>query len=82
MFTGIIPTEIGKLNKLKILTIENNNIYGAIPSELGLLNILQVLKLGECNFNDTKLCFVTIYSLTFLFFALYHCMLIQQEIML
>ena len=42
--TGKIPSELGKLDKLKYLDLSNNFLKGAIPAELGDLANLQVRK--------------------------------------
>ncbi|CAN6466505.1 unnamed protein product [Victoria cruziana] len=44
-FSGNIPTEIGKLNRLSVLRLGNNLIKGSIPSEVGNIELLQVLDL-------------------------------------
>tara|TARA_B100000579_G_scaffold363492_2_gene322055 strand:- start:369 stop:2147 length:1779 start_codon:yes stop_codon:yes gene_type:complete len=44
--TGLIPQEIGNLESLKYLRLENNNLSGQIPSEIGELDSLVFLLLG------------------------------------
>ncbi len=44
--TGTIPSELGNLNSLTILTLTFNNLSGSIPPELGNLNNLTVLDLN------------------------------------
>ncbi|XP_021855878.1 LRR receptor-like serine/threonine-protein kinase FEI 2 isoform X2 [Spinacia oleracea] len=41
--SGQIPADIGKLDQLEILELNNNNFYGRIPSELGNCTELQKL---------------------------------------
>jgi len=40
---GQIPSEIGDLDKLRVLKFHNNHIHGSIPPETGLLDSLRVL---------------------------------------
>jgi Leucine-rich repeat (LRR) protein len=47
IFTGAIPSELGKAFKLEILHVYNNSLTGSIPSELGLLANLEEFKFGE-----------------------------------
>ena len=44
--TGLIPQEIGNLESLKYLRLDNNNLSGQIPSEIGELDSLVFLLLG------------------------------------
>ena len=44
---GFIPTELGLLTKLSMLTLPRNFLSGTIPSELGLLEKLSYLDLGS-----------------------------------
>ena len=46
LFTGAIPTSLGKLQNLKVLYLDKNNISGKIPSSIGNLTELFDLKLG------------------------------------
>jgi len=43
--SGVIPSEIGNLTNLGVLTLENNQLSGVIPSEIGNLTNLYVVKL-------------------------------------
>jgi Leucine-rich repeat (LRR) protein len=45
--TGTIPPEIGNLNSLSHLIIDNNNLSGEIPPEIGSLQALEILKLND-----------------------------------
>ena len=47
VLTGSIPLSIGKLNKLKLLSIYNSKITGSIPSSLGQLTSLTFLDLDS-----------------------------------
>src|SRR6056297_3230784 len=40
---GQLPSEIGNLNKLRVLKFHNNDIHGSIPPEIGSLDSLRVL---------------------------------------
>jgi Leucine-rich repeat (LRR) protein len=40
LLTGTIPTELGKLTNLRMLSLSGNQLTGTIPSELGKLNNL------------------------------------------
>ncbi|RVX02151.1 Leucine-rich repeat receptor-like protein kinase PEPR1 [Vitis vinifera] len=42
--SGSISPDIGKLELLKLLALQNNNFYGTIPSELGNCTELQALR--------------------------------------
>ena len=44
--TGLIPQEIGNLESLKYLRLDNNNLSGQIPSEIGEIDSLVFLLLG------------------------------------
>ena len=44
-----IPTEIGLLKNLEILTLNGNKLQGTIPTEIGLLRNLKTLFLHEHN---------------------------------
>ncbi len=35
--SGVIPTEIAKLNELKYLDLSSNHLTGVVPAELGFL---------------------------------------------
>jgi hypothetical protein len=41
-FAGEIPMELGKLNQLQALNLQNNTLTGSIPPSLGNLSSLQV----------------------------------------
>jgi Leucine-rich repeat (LRR) protein len=45
-FTGTIPTHLGWLSSLEMLSFFQNNLSGTIPSEFGLLTSLTNLSLG------------------------------------
>ena len=45
-FTGSIPTEMGSLEKLSVLTLQSNHLTGAIPASLGGLGMLMRLDLS------------------------------------
>ena len=45
--SGDIPTELGALEKLKVLHVGENSITGDVPTELGNLNELQRLEIGR-----------------------------------
>ena len=40
---GFIPTELGNLDAIEILSVENNQLTGIIPPELGDLAALEML---------------------------------------
>lgn len=48
-FTGTISTEIGNLDKLQQLLINNNPISGIIPTEIGLCENLALLHIHKTN---------------------------------
>jgi hypothetical protein len=39
--TGMIPTEIGSLNRLEILSLDTNLLSGPLPTEIGNLVALR-----------------------------------------
>ena len=41
--TGLLPSELGQLPRLKILDVSINNLTGAIPSTFGNLSTLTIL---------------------------------------
>lgn len=43
--TGTLPTEIGMLTELTLLSIDDSNIRGTVPSEIGLLTKLTKLEI-------------------------------------
>ena len=45
--TGAIPEELGNLNQLDVLYLDNNQLSGPIPAELGSLTSLQQLYLNK-----------------------------------
>ena len=47
LFLGSLPSELGKLNSLKRLSLEIQDLNGTLPSELGLLTRLTDLRLLE-----------------------------------
>ncbi|XP_024195425.1 probable LRR receptor-like serine/threonine-protein kinase At3g47570 [Rosa chinensis] len=53
MFTGNIPTDIGKLSSLGKLGFHNNRLSGSLPSSLENLTSLVYLELQGNNFNGT-----------------------------
>ncbi|KAL6126933.1 hypothetical protein ACLB2K_074978 [Fragaria x ananassa] len=53
MFTGNIPTDIGKLSGLGILDFNNNRLSGSLPSSLGNFTTLVRLELQGNHFNGT-----------------------------
>ncbi|XP_015160596.1 LRR receptor-like serine/threonine-protein kinase EFR isoform X3 [Solanum tuberosum] len=46
-FNGVIPNELGRLMRLKYLSLQMNNLTGEIPQSLGFLSRLEVLDLSE-----------------------------------
>ena len=44
---GVIPAELGRLDKLEMLNLSGNALTGPIPPELGRLSHLQVLALAD-----------------------------------
>ncbi len=44
---GVVPPELGRLDKLELLRLSNNALTGPIPSELGRLSNLRVLALDD-----------------------------------
>ena len=44
---GVVPPELGRLDKLELLRLSNNALTGPIPSELGRLSNLRVLVLDD-----------------------------------
>ena len=51
--SGSIPKELGRLQKLSVLTFENNQLSGEIPKELAQLSYLRYLNL---NYNNLSGC--------------------------
>ena len=45
--TGTIPSELGKLTKLRYLSLALNPLTGPIPSEIGLLTALSKFVLSS-----------------------------------
>ena len=45
--SGVVPAELGDLDKLERLVLDNNELMGELPSELGNLAELQVIHLTE-----------------------------------
>src|SRR4051812_13246054 len=48
---GSLPSSIGTLTKLKVLSLGSNQLSGTIPNEIGNLTSLQTLLLGVNNFS-------------------------------
>jgi hypothetical protein len=46
-FDGQLPSDLGRLEGLKILEVSNNAIVGTIPTEFGLMADLEELRLNE-----------------------------------
>ncbi|GEM_PF-1581186 len=51
--TGMIPTEIGSLNFLRVLILDNNLLTGQLPSSIGNLTNLSVLLLNDNNLSGS-----------------------------
>nr|DAD37168.1 TPA_asm: hypothetical protein HUJ06_007809 [Nelumbo nucifera] len=49
--TGSLPSELGKLGKLRLLNLARNSLSGEIPSAMSKLNGLEYLDLSNNNFN-------------------------------
>ncbi len=45
---GLIPTEIGQLEKLEFLYLRRNKLSGSIPTSIGNLKMLKILHLDQC----------------------------------
>jgi hypothetical protein len=57
--TSTIPTEFGRLTKLKDLWLNSNEMIGPVPSEIGLLTALTRMKLQNNDFTGvmpTEIC--------------------------
>ncbi|KAH1048299.1 hypothetical protein J1N35_039083 [Gossypium stocksii] len=52
-FTGPLPTFIGNLSRLGLLSVAHNSLSGPIPKEIGNLKRLYLLSLGVNNFSGT-----------------------------
>ncbi|KAG6392768.1 hypothetical protein SASPL_146994 [Salvia splendens] len=48
---GGLPSDIGNLGRLKLLSLARNNLYGPLPDELSKLTLLEYLDLSHNNFN-------------------------------
>ncbi|KAF5749943.1 inactive receptor kinase [Tripterygium wilfordii] len=48
--TGVLPSDIGNMGKLKLLNLANNNLSGQLPSELSKLGYLELLDLSGNEF--------------------------------
>uniref|UniRef100_A0A2P2IP91 Uncharacterized protein MANES_12G141100 n=1 Tax=Rhizophora mucronata TaxID=61149 RepID=A0A2P2IP91_RHIMU len=48
--TGILPSDIGNMGRLKLLSVSNNNLSGQLPTELSKLAYLQYLDLSGNKF--------------------------------
>ncbi|KAA8546884.1 hypothetical protein F0562_003313 [Nyssa sinensis] len=48
--TGILPSDIGDLGRLKLLNLAKNDLLGEIPNELSKLSSLEYLDLSNNNF--------------------------------
>ena len=46
-FTGPVPSELGELNMLKVLKLDENTLTGPIPTEIGNIEGLVSLGLGK-----------------------------------
>ncbi len=49
--TGTLPSEIGNLEFLQTLVLQENSLSGAIPSELANLSVLRALNIADNNFD-------------------------------
>eukprot|EP00980_Cylindrotheca_fusiformis_P004088 scaffold882_cov68-Cylindrotheca_fusiformis.AAC.1 len=51
---GALPTELGRLSRLQVLDVSNNQLTGGnIPSELGTMTSLKFLNLAYSGLNET-----------------------------
>jgi hypothetical protein len=50
---GFVPTDLGQLTLLKILTLSLNALFGSIPMEIGSLSKLTILQLNRNGFTGT-----------------------------
>lgn len=51
--TGIIPSELGKLRKIRSLNISHNHLTGSIPSSFSLMNEIESLDLSSNHLSGT-----------------------------
>ncbi|KAL5818394.1 hypothetical protein ACOSQ4_022236 [Xanthoceras sorbifolium] len=48
--TGVLPSDIGNMARLKVLDLANNHFSGQLPSELNKISVLEYLDLSGNNF--------------------------------
>ena len=46
-FTGPVPSELGELNVLKVIKLDENTLTGPIPTQIGNIGGLVSLGLGK-----------------------------------
>ena len=46
-FTGPVPSELGELNVLKVIKLDENTLTGPIPTQIGNIEGLVSLGLGK-----------------------------------
>lgn len=51
--SGTLPTELGLLETLSALSLQETSIFGSIPSEIGMLKKLQILELQNTKLGGT-----------------------------
>ncbi|KVH96855.1 Leucine rich repeat 4 [Cynara cardunculus var. scolymus] len=52
-FSGVLPKELGELNRLEVLDLRDNNLIGSIPPEIGRMQSLTFLLLYNNNLEGT-----------------------------